>query len=99
METSHGHDEAPCDLSRRPDISAGGGTETVGGHARCWPKTTADHLVLRPVPDDPLAAVRGALTAEMSGGPATDQLRAGARAEEAAIEAMRPDGVPKTSSE
>jgi len=58
-----------------------------------------DHLVLRPVPDDPLAAVRGALTAEMSGGPATDQLRAGARAEEAAIEAMRPDGVPKTSSE
>jgi len=57
-----------------------------------------DYLVLRPVPDDPLAAVRGALTAEMSGGPATDQLRAGARAEEAAIEAMRPDGVPKTSS-
>ncbi len=49
--------------------------------------------------DDPLAAVRGALAAEMSGGADIDQLRVGARAEEAALEAMRLEGAPKTCPE
>ena len=45
-----------------------------------------DQLVLRPAPDDPIAAVRGIFAAELSGGPTTDELRAGARAEEAELE-------------
>jgi bifunctional DNA-binding transcriptional regulator/antitoxin component of YhaV-PrlF toxin-antitoxin module len=45
-----------------------------------------DHLVVRPLPDDPIAAARGALKGRV--GSATD-LRADARRDEAAAEARR----------
>lgn len=48
-----------------------------------------DHIVLRPAPDDPVAAVRGIFANEMRGGPTVDEMRAIARAEEADIEERR----------
>ncbi len=45
-----------------------------------------EELVLRPAPDDPIAAVRGIFAREMSGGPPVDELRAAGRAEDAQIE-------------
>lgn len=55
------------------------GTRTVLAEDR------GDELVLRPAPDDPIAAVRGIFAQEMSAG-TVDELRAGARAEEAELE-------------
>lgn len=48
-----------------------------------------DHIVLRPAPDDPIAAVRGIFATELRDGPSTDELREGSRAEEAEIEERR----------
>lgn len=48
-----------------------------------------DHIVLRPAPDDPIAAVRGIFATEVRDGSSTDELRAGARDEEAEIEKQR----------
>jgi hypothetical protein len=48
-----------------------------------------DRLVLRPAPDDPIAAVRGIFADEMSGGPTIDELRAGTRGEDAEQEQRR----------
>ena len=45
-----------------------------------------DHLVIRPAPDDPIAAVRGIFAEEMRGGPTVDEMRAMAREQEAEIE-------------
>jgi hypothetical protein len=44
-----------------------------------------DHIVVRPLPDDPIAAARGALKGTVP----TEQLRAIAREEEAIAEARR----------
>jgi AbrB family looped-hinge helix DNA binding protein len=44
-----------------------------------------DHVVVRPVPDDPIAAVRGAVKERVS----TDALRRTARKDEAAAESRR----------
>jgi bifunctional DNA-binding transcriptional regulator/antitoxin component of YhaV-PrlF toxin-antitoxin module len=44
-----------------------------------------DHLVVTPVPDDPVAAARGALRGRFS----SDELRSRARADEAGAEARR----------
>ena len=50
-----------------------------------------DELVLRPAPDDPIAAVRGIFAAELGHGPRAtlDELRAEGRSEEAALERRR----------
>jgi hypothetical protein len=48
-----------------------------------------DRLVLRPAPDDPIAAVRGVFAEEMRGGATIDELRAAGRAEEAELERRR----------
>jgi bifunctional DNA-binding transcriptional regulator/antitoxin component of YhaV-PrlF toxin-antitoxin module len=48
-----------------------------------------DHIVLRPAPDDPVAAVRGIFSAEVRDGPTIDELRANARAEDAELEQRR----------
>jgi bifunctional DNA-binding transcriptional regulator/antitoxin component of YhaV-PrlF toxin-antitoxin module len=45
-----------------------------------------DRLVLRPAPDDPIAAVRGIFADEMNDGPTIDDARAAARAEDAELE-------------
>jgi len=44
-----------------------------------------DHVVIRPLPDDPIAAARGALKGRID----TAKLRAEAREDEAAAEARR----------
>lgn len=56
------------------------GTRTVLAEDR------GDRLILRPAPDDPIAAVRGIFAGEMSGGPTIDKLRAGERAEDSELE-------------
>jgi hypothetical protein len=48
-----------------------------------------DELVLRPAPDDPIAAVRGIFAADLRRGPSVDELRAGGRTEEAELEQRR----------
>lgn len=48
-----------------------------------------DHIVLRPAPDDPLAAVRGIFASDVRDGSSTDELRADARGEDAEIEERR----------
>lgn len=45
-----------------------------------------DHLVVRPMPDDPISAARGALRGKLTN---TASLRAKARKDEAAAEARR----------
>jgi hypothetical protein len=45
-----------------------------------------DRVILRPLPDDPVGAARGALA---GAGPSTDDLRAAARDDEARAEARR----------
>ena len=59
------------------------GTRTVLAEDR------GDELILRPAPDDPIAAVRGIFAAEFGRGPSTDQLRVEARVEEAELEQRR----------
>jgi hypothetical protein len=45
-----------------------------------------DHIVVSPLPDDPIAAARGALAGQLA---TTTELRAKARQDEAAAEARR----------
>jgi bifunctional DNA-binding transcriptional regulator/antitoxin component of YhaV-PrlF toxin-antitoxin module len=47
-----------------------------------------DHAVIRPAPDDPITAARGALK-HLAQGASSDDMRRAARAEEAEIEARR----------
>ena len=47
-----------------------------------------DHAVIRPAPDDPITAARGALK-HLAGGTTSEELRREARAEEAEREARR----------
>ena len=44
-----------------------------------------DYLVIRPAPDDPIAAVQGIFKEQMRGKPTLDEARAMAREEEADI--------------
>jgi bifunctional DNA-binding transcriptional regulator/antitoxin component of YhaV-PrlF toxin-antitoxin module len=81
----HDHDE-------RLAISSGGQISVPAAVRKRWGTRTVlaedrgDELVLRPAPDDPIAAVRGIFAEEMSGGRNVDELRAGARAEDAGLE-------------
>ena len=47
-----------------------------------------DHAVIRPAPDDPITAARGALT-HLAGGTTSEEMRRDARTEEAEIDARR----------
>jgi bifunctional DNA-binding transcriptional regulator/antitoxin component of YhaV-PrlF toxin-antitoxin module len=82
-------------MTKRLAISRGGQVSVPAAVRKRWgtravlAEDRGDHLVLRPAPDDPVAAVRGIFAAEMSGGPTTDQLRATARTEEAELEERR----------
>jgi bifunctional DNA-binding transcriptional regulator/antitoxin component of YhaV-PrlF toxin-antitoxin module len=79
-------------MIKRLVISRGGQISVPAAVRKRWGTRTVlaedrgDRLVLRPAPDDPIAAVRGIFAGEMSGGPAIDELRAGGRAEEAELE-------------
>jgi bifunctional DNA-binding transcriptional regulator/antitoxin component of YhaV-PrlF toxin-antitoxin module len=79
-------------MTKRLVISSGGQISVPAAVRKRWGTRTVlaedqgDQLVLRPAPDDPIAAVRGIFASEMSGGPTSDVLRAGARTEEAELE-------------
>jgi bifunctional DNA-binding transcriptional regulator/antitoxin component of YhaV-PrlF toxin-antitoxin module len=79
-------------MTKRLVISKGGQISVPVAIRKRWgtravlAEDQGDQLVLRPAPDDPIAAVRGIFAGEMSGGPTIDRLRAGARAEDAEIE-------------
>jgi bifunctional DNA-binding transcriptional regulator/antitoxin component of YhaV-PrlF toxin-antitoxin module len=82
-------------MTKRLVISSGGQISVPAAVRKRWGTRTVlaedrgDQLVLRPAPDDPIAAVRGIFAEEMRGGPAIDELRAEARAEEAELEKRR----------
>jgi bifunctional DNA-binding transcriptional regulator/antitoxin component of YhaV-PrlF toxin-antitoxin module len=79
-------------MNKRLAISSGGQVSVPAAIRRRWGTRTVvledrgDHLVLRPAPDDPIEAVRGIFAGEMKGTATVDQLRGGARAEEAELE-------------
>jgi bifunctional DNA-binding transcriptional regulator/antitoxin component of YhaV-PrlF toxin-antitoxin module len=82
-------------MLKRLAISSGGQISVPAAVRKRWGTRTVlaedqgDQLVLRPAPDDPIAAVRGIFAEEMRGGPSIDKLRATARLEEAEIEQRR----------
>jgi AbrB family looped-hinge helix DNA binding protein len=55
------------------------------GASRILIEDRGDHIVLRPVPEDPIAAARGALKGKMRG-LSSDELRRAAREDEARAE-------------
>jgi len=57
------------------------------GTSRLMLEDLGDRIVLKPAPDDPIAAARGALAGEVTS--SSEQLRAEARAAEAAAEERR----------
>ncbi|MGA2163658.1 MAG: AbrB/MazE/SpoVT family DNA-binding domain-containing protein [Solirubrobacteraceae bacterium] len=79
-------------MTKRLVISAGGQVSVPASVRKRWGTRTVlaedrgDQLILRPAPDDPIAAVRGIFAAEMSGGANVDELRAAGRAEDAELE-------------
>jgi bifunctional DNA-binding transcriptional regulator/antitoxin component of YhaV-PrlF toxin-antitoxin module len=79
-------------MTKRLVISRGGQVSVPATIRKRWgtravlAEDRGDELVLRPAPDDPIAAVRGIFATELGRGPSIDQLRAEMRAEEAAIE-------------
>ncbi|HEV2973419.1 MAG TPA: AbrB/MazE/SpoVT family DNA-binding domain-containing protein [Solirubrobacteraceae bacterium] len=78
---------------RRAKISRGGQISIPSSIRHRWGTSTlaledlGDRVVLKPAPDDPVAAARGALAGELSASSA--QLRARAREAEAAAERRR----------
>jgi bifunctional DNA-binding transcriptional regulator/antitoxin component of YhaV-PrlF toxin-antitoxin module len=82
-------------MTKRLVISSGGQISVPAAVRKRWGTRTVlaedrgDELVLRPAPDDPIAAVRGIFAKEMSGRPTIDELRTGARAEDAELEWRR----------
>jgi bifunctional DNA-binding transcriptional regulator/antitoxin component of YhaV-PrlF toxin-antitoxin module len=82
-------------MTKRLVISSGGKISVPAAIRKRWGTRTVlaedhgDQLVLRPAPDDPIAAVRGIFADEMSRGPTIDELRASEREEEAELEQRR----------
>jgi AbrB family looped-hinge helix DNA binding protein len=80
-------------IMRSTKISRGGQISIPSGIRRRWGTSTlaledlGDRIVLRPAPDDPIAAARGALAGEIS--MSSGQLRAQAREAEAVAERRR----------
>jgi hypothetical protein len=75
-------------------ITRGGQISIPASIRRRWATSTlaledlGDHVVLRPAPDDPVAAARGALAGELRSD--TRRLRAASRADERSTERRRP---------
>jgi AbrB family looped-hinge helix DNA binding protein len=80
-------------IMRRAKISRGGQISIPSGIRRRWGTSTlsledlGDRVVLRPAPDDPIGAARGALAGELSMD--STRLRAAAREAEAVAERRR----------
>ena len=83
-------------MIKRLVISSGGQISVPASVRKRWgaravlAEDQGDRLVLRPAPDDPIAAVRGIFAQEMRGGPTIDASRAAGRAEDAELERRRP---------
>lgn len=82
-------------MIKRLVISSGGQVSVPAAVRKRWgtravlAEDCGDRLILRPAPDDPIAAVRGIFADEMSNGPTIEELRAGERAEDAESEQSR----------
>jgi bifunctional DNA-binding transcriptional regulator/antitoxin component of YhaV-PrlF toxin-antitoxin module len=82
-------------MIRRLAISSGGQVSVPAAVRKRWGTRTVlaedhgDELVLRPAPDDPIAAVRGIFAGEMGARSNIDRLRARGREEEAKLERAR----------
>lgn len=76
-------------ISRGGQISVPATVRKRWGTRSVLAEDHGDWLILRPAPDDPIAAVRGIFAEEMSRGPAVDTLRADAREEDAELEQRR----------
>lgn len=76
-------------ISRGGQVSVPAVVRQRWGTSAVLAEDHGDHLVLRPAPADPVAALRGMLADEFRDLPSTDQLRAEARAEEAEADARR----------
>jgi bifunctional DNA-binding transcriptional regulator/antitoxin component of YhaV-PrlF toxin-antitoxin module len=82
-------------MIKRLAISSGGQVSVPATVRKRWgtravlAEDMGDRLVLRPAPDDPIAAVRGIFAQEMSGGPTLDELREGGRKEDIDSERRR----------
>jgi bifunctional DNA-binding transcriptional regulator/antitoxin component of YhaV-PrlF toxin-antitoxin module len=78
-------------IVRLHKITAGGQVSLPAAVRRRWKTKNVrvedhgDHVVVRPIPDDPIAAARGALKGRVDAA----KLRAKAREDEAAAEARR----------
>jgi bifunctional DNA-binding transcriptional regulator/antitoxin component of YhaV-PrlF toxin-antitoxin module len=80
-------------MTKRLAISRGGQVSVPAAVRKRWGTHTVlaedhgDHLVLRPVPDDPITAVRGIFAEEFAAkGLTTDEIRQQEREDEAEIE-------------
>jgi AbrB family looped-hinge helix DNA binding protein len=77
---------------KRRKITTGGQISLPAAVRNRWGTSTVvvedlgDHVVVRPLPDDPIAAARGALKGQVG---STSQLRARARKDEAAAQQRR----------
>jgi bifunctional DNA-binding transcriptional regulator/antitoxin component of YhaV-PrlF toxin-antitoxin module len=69
-------------ISRGGQISVPADVRHRWGTRAVMAEDRGDHVVLRPAPDDPVAAVRGIFAKEIRGGPTVDEARATARSEE-----------------
>lgn len=82
-------------MIKRLAISSGGQVSVPAAVRKRWgtravlAEDHGDELILRPAPDDPIAAVRGIFAREIDGGPNVDEMRTGARDEEAKLERHR----------
>lgn len=82
-------------MMKRLAISSGGQISVPAAVRKRWGTRTVfaedrgDQLVLRPAPDNPIAAVRGIFAAEMKDKPTIDELRSAGRAEDEDLEARR----------
>lgn len=79
----------------RVKLSKGGQISVPAAIRHRWGGSTialedhGDHVVLRPAPDDPIAAARGELK-DLAGGMTSEEMRREARAEEAELERRYP---------
>jgi bifunctional DNA-binding transcriptional regulator/antitoxin component of YhaV-PrlF toxin-antitoxin module len=80
---------------RRLTITRGGQVSVPAAIRRRWGTSTVtvedlgDALVMRPAPDDPIAAAAGVFADELAGQPSTDEWRRQERELEAQLEARR----------
>ena len=76
-------------ISRGGQVSVPAAVRKRSGTRAVIAEDRGQEPVLRPPPDDPIEAVRGIFAAEIAGKESIDQMRQGARAEQAQLERKR----------